>query len=277
MDEQIYEPVEEAPIPLFNGVVLGVRSTDGTLWLAVRDLAVTVDAVPRSQIRRVQSNPLLQRYVRWFRATTAGGSQNQLFLQLEGVGLWLMTINVSRAPAEVRERLIWLQQHLEQAVRHAFAEATGLPERSSDIEDIDEIGRIDHILQGMVHQQRDAKHDQDAVRADVAALTERVRALEGQRRTDVPTITKAQRGQIYHMVVTWAELLQSRNEGMTIGGARAACWAALKKKFQVAEYSHIPSTRYNEAVTFIREAYAKLGGGDLPVQVGMDLGGDDAE
>ena len=59
MDEQIYEPVEEAPIPLFNGVVLGVRSTDGTLWLAVRDLAVTVDAVPRSQIRRVQSNPLL--------------------------------------------------------------------------------------------------------------------------------------------------------------------------------------------------------------------------
>jgi hypothetical protein len=277
MDEQIYEPVEEAPVPLFNGVVLGVRSTDGTLWLAVRDLAVTVDAVPRSQIRRVQTNPLLQRYVRWFRATTAGGSQNQLFLQLEGVGLWLMTISVSRAPAEVRERLVWLQQHLEQAVRRAFAEATGLPERSSDIEDIDEIGRIDHILQGMVQQQRDFTHDQDALRADVAALTERVLLLEGQRRADVPTITKAQRGQIFHMVVAWAELLQSRNEGMTIGGARAACWAALKKQFQVAEYSHIPSTRYNEAVTFIREAYAKLGGGDLPIQVGMDLGGDDAE
>jgi hypothetical protein len=277
MDEQIYEPVEEAPVPLFNGVVLGVRSTDGTLWLAVRDLAVTVDAVPRSQIRRVQTNPLLQRYVRWFRATTAGGSQNQLFLQLEGVGLWLMTISVSRAPAEVRQRLIWLQQHLEQAVRRAFAEATGLPERSSDIEDIDEIGRIDHILQGMVQQQRDFTHDQDALRADVAALTERVLLLEGQRRADVPTITKAQRGQIFHMVVAWAELLQSRNEGMTIGGGRAACWAALKKKFHVAEYSHIPSTRYNEAVTFIREAYAKLGGGDLPIQVGMDLGGDDAE
>jgi len=277
MDQQIYEPSEEAPIPLFNGVVLGVRSSDGTLWLAVRDLAVTVDAVPRSQLRRVQSNPLLQRYVRWFRATTAGGSQNQLFLQLEAVGLWLMTINVSRAPAEVRERLLWLQQHLEQAVRRAFAEATGLPQRSSDIEDIDELGRIDQILQGIVHQQRDFRHDRDALRADISALTERVRALEGQRRTDVPTISKAQRGQIYHMVVAWSELLQSRNAGMTIGGARATCWAALKKKFQVAEYSHIPSTRYTEAVTFIREAYAKLGGGDLPVQVGMDLGGEDAE
>jgi hypothetical protein len=277
MDEQIYEPVEEAPIPLFNGVVLGVRSTDGTLWLAVRDLAVTVDAVPRSQIRRAQTNPLLQRYVRWFRATTAGGSQNQLFLQLESVGLWLMTINASRAPAAVRERLLWLQQHLEQAVRRAFAQATGLPERSSDIEDIDEIGRIDQILQGIVQQQRDVTQGQDTLRADVAALAERVRLLEGQRHKDIPPITKAQRGQIFHMVVAWAELLQSRNEGMTIGGARAACWAALKKKYQVAEYSHIPSTRYNEAVTFIREAYAKLGGGDLPVQVGMDLGGDDAE
>jgi hypothetical protein len=277
MDEQIYEPSEEAPIPLFNGVVLGVRSTNGTLWLAVRDLAVTVDAVPRSQIRRAQTNPLLQRYVRWFRATTAGGSQNQLFLQLEGVGLWLMTINASRAPAAVRERLLWLQQHLEQAVRRAFAEATGLPERSSDIEDIDEIGRIDHILQGIVQQQRDVTQNQDTLRADVAALTERVRLLEGQRQKDAPPITKAQRGQIFHMVVAWAELLQARNEGMTIGGARAACWAALKRKFQVAEYSHIPSTRYNEAVTFIREAYAKLGGGELPAQVGMDLGGDDAE
>jgi hypothetical protein len=277
MDEQIYEPVEEAPIPLFNGVVLGVRSTDGTLWLAVRDLAVTVDAVPRSQIRRAQTNPLLQRHVRWFRATTAGGSQNQLFLQLESVGLWLMTINVSRAPAAVRERLLWLQQHLEQAVRRAFAQATGLPERSSDIEDIDEIGRVDHILQGLVQQQRDVTQGQDALRADVAVLTERVRQLEGQRHKDIPPITKAQRGQIFHMVVAWAELLQARNEGMTIGGARAACWTALKKKYQVAEYSHIPSTRYNEAVTFIREAYTKLGGGDLPAQIGMDLGGDDAE
>jgi hypothetical protein len=277
MDEQIYEPVEESPIPLFNGVVLGVRSTDGTLWLAVRDLALTVDTVPRSQIRRVQSNPLLRRYVRWFRAITAGGSQTQLFLQLEGVGLWLMTINVSRAPAEVRDRLIWLQQHLEQAVRRAFAEATGLSERSSDIEDIDEVGRIDQILQGMVEQHRDFRNDQDALRAEVAALMERVRALEGQRRKDAPPLTKAQRGQIYHMVVAWSELLQARNEGMTIGGARAACWAALKKKFQVAEYSHISSARYTEAVAFIREAYAKLGGGDLAVQAGMDFGDDDAE
>jgi len=140
-----------------------------------------------------------------------------------------------------------------------------------------EVGRIDHILQGMVDQQRDVRHDQDALRADVAALTERVQALEGQRRKDTPPITKAQRGQIYHLVVVWSELLQARNAGMTIGGARAACWAALKKKFQVAEYSHIPSARYHEAVTFIREAYAKLGGDDLPVQAGMDLGDDDAE
>ena len=49
---------------------------------------------------------------------------------------------------------------------------------------------------------------------------ESIDELEGQRRKDVPTISKAQRGQIFHMVVAWAELLQSRNEGMTIGGAR---------------------------------------------------------
>jgi hypothetical protein len=40
---------------------------------------------------------------------------------------------------------------------------------------------------------------------------------------------------------------------------------------------HLPATRYNEAVAFIRDAYARLGGDDLPAQIGMDLGGDDAE
>ena len=40
MDDQVYDPVETAPVPLFGGVVLAARSTDGLLWLAVQDLAI---------------------------------------------------------------------------------------------------------------------------------------------------------------------------------------------------------------------------------------------
>lgn len=67
-------------------------------------------------------------------------------------------------------------------------------------------------------------------------------------------------------------LLQQRNEGMTIGAARATCWAAFKRTFKLAEYHHLPAARYNEAIEFIRKACRELGGGDLPAQASLDLG-----
>ena len=82
MDDQVYDPVETAPVPLFGGVVLAARSTDGLLWLAVQDLAIALEIDARSQRRRIQANPLLNRHTRWFRAGTSGGPQAQLFLRL---------------------------------------------------------------------------------------------------------------------------------------------------------------------------------------------------
>lgn len=272
MDEGLHEPAEQTPITIFDTVALAVRSADGLLWLAVNDLAVAVNVVPHAQRRRVRANVLLRRYVREFRVHTAGGLQPQLFLQLEGVGLWVMTVNTAKVGDAVRDRLVWLQQHLEQAVRKAFAEATGLPERSSDIEELDDLGRVDAILQGLVQQQGAIRSSQDSLVQTVADLAARVRALEAHQTLETPPISKAQRGQLYDLVLQWSTQLQARNEGMTIGAARATCWATFKRKFRLAEYHHLPAVRYDEAVAFVRAAYRELGGGDLPAQTGLDLG-----
>lgn len=272
MDESVSTPVEQVPIELFGGVVLAVRAADASLWLAVQDLAVTVDIDARSQRRRIQTNVLLKRYARLFSIRAGSRQQAQLFLQLEGAGLWLMTINVSKASDTIRARLLWLQEHLAQAVRRAFAEATGLPERSAAIEDIDDLGRIDAVLQGVLDYQQtsDARHTQ--LRDEVATIAARVRALEGAAPpAESAPISKAQRGAIYQLVLTWADQVQRKNAGMSIGAARATCWAAFKRRFKLAAYEHLPATRYSEAVVFIQHAYAELGGDDLPSQASLDL------
>ena len=274
MDARGATPVEQVPIELFGGVVLVVRAADASLWLAVHDLSLAVDLAPRAQRRRIQTNVMLARYAQLFHVDTGGGPQTQLFLQLEGVGLWLMTINVSKASDAVRERLLWLQEHLADAVRRAFAEATGLPDRSAAIEDVDELGRIDVVLQGVLNHQRtnDTRHEQ--LRAEVAAIAARVRALEGSAPPQQASpISKAQRGAIYQLVLTWADQLQHKNEGMSAGAARATCWATFKRRFALAAYEHLPASRYSEAVAFIQHAYAELGGGDLPTQASLDLEG----
>lgn len=272
MEEQVYEPAEQIPITIFDTVALAIRSTDGLIWLAINDLAVAINVVPHAQRRRVRANVLLRRYLREFRVQTTGGAQLQMFLQLEGVPLWVMTINTAAVSESIRERLVWLQQYLEQAVRRAFAEVTGLPERSNDVEDLDDLSRVDTILQGLVQQQGTLHESQERLAQTVAELAERVRTLETQRPTEAPLVSKAQRGQIYDLVLQWASQLQTRNDQMTIGAARATCWATFKRKFKLAEYHHLPAARYDEATAFIRAAYRDLGGGDLPSQESLDLG-----
>lgn len=272
MDAQPDVAVEEVPISLFDSVVLAVRSADGSLWLSISDLAAAVNVDPRSQRRRIQANMLLSRRARSFRTATAGGAQSQLFLQLEGVGLWVMTLNTAKVSDAIRERLIWLQEHLEHAVRKAFAAATGLPERSSDVEDIDDLSHMDAILQGLVRQQAALSQGQESLSHTVAELAARLRALEVANQGEPPSISKAQRGQLYDLILKWATLLQSRNEGMSIGAARATCWAAFKRHFKLAEYHHLPAAQYDAAVAFVRAAYQGLGGGDLPAQTSLDLG-----
>lgn len=272
MDAQPDVAVEEVPISLFDTVVLAARSTDGSLWLSVNDLALAVNVDPRSQRRRLQANVILRRRVRSFRTSTAGGAQVQLFLQLEGVGLWVMTLNTAKVSDAIRDRLIWLQEHLEQAVRKAFAAATGLPERSSDIEDIDDLGQMDTILQSLAQQQSALAQTQESLARTVAELSARVRALEATRQEEAPPISRAQRGQLYDLILQWSTQLQARNEGMSIGSARATCWAAFKRRFKLAEYHHLPAAQYEAAVAFVRAAYQELGGGDLPTQTSFDLG-----
>ena len=272
---------EQLPITLFEGVVLAVRVGDGQIYLSLRDLCVVLSLDLSSQRRRIRASSRLNPSLIRLRVRTPGGRQEQDFFLLDTISLWLMNVQERRVGAEAAQRLAYVQDYLEQAVRAAFAALTGLPESSSrHIEDLHELERIDRAFGALAERQGAIEQSQDRARvawrdlaAQVRSLTDRVQQLERQVTSK---ISDTQRGTIYHMVQAWGTAKAAREPNHPRSAAYQTCWALVKARFKVSRYEDLPASRYDECIAFVRNAYHTLTGEELPVneQGELGLGGD---
>lgn len=275
------EVQEQLPITLFESVVLAVRVSDGLIYLSLRDLCTVLGLNLSSQRRRIVASSRLQASLIRLRVRTAGGRQEQDFFLLDNLSIWLMSVQERRVGASAMQRLGYVQEYLEQAVRAAFAALTGLPEDSSrQIEDLHELERIDHAFEALAERQGTLEQSQDRARmawrdmaAQVRALTDRVQQLERQAGSK---ISDAQRGVIYQMVQTWGAAKATREPKHPRSAAYQACWALVKARFKLSRYEDLPASKYDECITFIRGSYRALTGEELIVneQGELDLGGE---
>ena len=262
------EVQEQLPITLFESVVLAVRVSDGLIYLSLRDLCTVLGLNLSSQRRRIVANSRLQPSLIRLRVRTAGGRQEQDFFLLDNLSVWLMSVQERRVGPNAAQRLGYVQEYLEQAVRAAFAALTGLPEDSSrQIEDLHELERIDHAFEALAERQGALEQSQDRARtawrdmaAQVRALTDRVQQLEQQVSSK---ISDAQRGVIYQMVQTWGAAKAARETNHPRSAAYQACWALVKARFKLSRYEDLPASKYDECITFIRSSYRALTGEDL--------------
>jgi hypothetical protein len=272
---------EQLPITLFDSVVLAVRVSDGQIYLSLRDLCAVLGLDLSSQRRRITASSRLRTSLVRLRVRTAGGRQEQDFFLLDNISIWLMSVQERRVGAGAAQRLAYVQEYLEQAVRAAFAALTGLPEGSSQqIEDLHELERIDHAFKALAERQGTIEQSQDRARgawrdlaAQVRALTDRVQQLERQVGA---RISDTQRGVIYQMVQTWGAAKAAREPKHTRSAAYQACWALVKARFKLSRYEDLPASKYDECIAFIRGSYRTLTGQELSVneQGELRLGGD---
>src|SRR6266498_5325726 len=135
-------PVEQLPVPLFDGVVLAARTRDGAIHLALRDLCETLSLALPAQRRRILANESL--HLIQLRVQAGRQFRTMDFLLLDDVPIWIMDVQSRRVGEEVRERFGYIKSYLVSAVRAAFAQLTGLPEgESRQIEDLRDLDRID--------------------------------------------------------------------------------------------------------------------------------------
>jgi hypothetical protein len=278
-------------VTFFNLPCLAVRAANGSIYLAMRDLCDAIGVQLSAQLRRIRSHTQLRKGLRPFRVTTAGGFQDQEFMHLQVTATWLLMINSARTSSATQQRLDYLQEYLVQEVYAAFARLTGLPEHSTrDIEDLDDLRTIDTHIAALAEQQARFQERQETLearqasletsqdkardawrelRTDIRELLTRVQAIEAKQEG---SITKAQRGYIYQLVMRWSEAEAERRK-IGIGAARAACWGTIKAKFKLARYEDLPTAKYADCVAFIKQAYTRITGADLdlPEQHTLEL------
>jgi hypothetical protein len=257
------QPVETLAVTFFEHPVLAARVADGTIWLSVRDLCDAVGLASASQIRRLDQHQDLHTVVCRLRVLTAGGMQEQVFLRLEYVPAWIVSVNRARASATVQQRLHFLWEFGVRHVYDAIAQAGGLPTGSSrNIEDLHDLTRLDDAMSGLAAKQQALEESQDKARQAWRDHEQRIRALE-EALTERARLSNAQRGHIYQLVEIWAQARMTRDR-ITMSAAKATCWGAIKAKFDVAKYEHILSRDYDACVAYIRQSYERLTGGSLP-------------
>lgn len=277
-EQATLSPQEQLPITYFGGVVLAVRHPDGTIYLSIRDLCTIIGLSRSNQMRRLRQHDDLRQGLASFLVQTAGGPQTQEFLALEKVPAWLISVSGARTTDVVRDKLRYLQAYLVREVYAAFARLTGLPEQHSrQIEDLEELRRLDTALTALVERQAQLEASQEKARdawrdmaQQIRALTDRLTALEQQTEG---SLTRGQRGHLYHLVQAWGVAKAEREPRLSKPAAFQTVWATLRARFRVARYEDIPSSRYHEAVQFVQDAYRALTGIDLvlPAQQDLDL------
>jgi hypothetical protein len=107
---------------------------------------------------------------------------------------------------------------------------------------------------GLEASQDKARDAWRELRTNLRELLTRVQAIETKQEG---TITKAQRGYIYQLVMRWSEAEAERRQ-ISVGAARAACWGTLKAKFKLSRYEDLPLAKYAECVIFIKQAYTAI-------------------
>lgn len=256
------EPTETVIVTFFETPCLAARLQDGTIVIALRDLCAAVGLRLAAQLRRLRADPDLRDGLVTLRVLSGRIFREQEFLILEFIPAWIASVDRTRASVVVQERLRYLRLFSIREVYAAVARTAGLPEGPSNrIEDLRDLEHFDDAMGQLAAQQRQIEESQDKARQAWKDHEQRLRRVE--ERLNLPTtLSEQQRGTIYHMVQVWAEARVTQ-EGITTAKAFAGCWGAIKTKYNVAKYEHLPATTYAECVRFIAQAYEKLTGQPL--------------
>ena len=277
-------PVAQRRVELVDGdEVLAVRAEDGSIYLPLRPICVSLGLSYQPQRRRIQRDLALEEGMREIRLQTGGGRQATACMALNLVPYWLSTVEVSRVRPELQDRLTAYRRWVIERVFEAFQRETGIGqgavattapiERDGDAFSLVHIRDMALAIAAFAEQQiafqeeqrvqdrrismLEVGHGHLAVRLDRAAgvvggLVRSVKALE-QRIAPGAVLTEEQAAEVSDRVKTVAEALTARDAaaGATPRDWYGSIYRTLYKRYNVAGYRRIRQEQYADVLSWL--------------------------
>lgn len=269
-------PVEQRLIEFQNDKITAALAQDGTVYVPIRPICDLLGVSWSPQRRKINRNPILANLLTSVTVTVTEHGQrgDMLCLPLNYLNGWLFGIHPDRVKPEVREKLLAYQLDCHQVLADAFVHDKITHRPDSDIAEIlatdapsAQSYKMIMAMAQMARQQlvletrlNSAENNINTNRNDLVLLDTRLQSLEQAQPPISRQVDDAQASQISQAVKAIALELGQRSGRNEFGGV----YGELYRRFEITSYKLLPTSKFDEAMSFLTTWHQSITGVDLP-------------
>ena len=254
MTDKALTTVEQKIVEFYDDELLAVRTKDGQIYVAIRQMCNALGIDYRSQLRRIQSDEdlLAGGYQRVVIMTTHRGRQRAGALRVDLVPVWLAGLDTARVREEVRDKLKEYKRNVARVLWEAFQEGrlTASPTFDELLEKDSPAVNAYKIALAVVELAR----NQILIESRLDEHEGRLEQIEATLGDPGSHVTPDQASQISQAVKAVAITLGKQTKKNEFG----AVYGEMYRKFGITSYKLLPARRFQECMDWLTEWHASL-------------------
>lgn len=268
-EKSVLQPFEQRSVQFYDDELIAARLDDGRVFIPMRPLVEQMGLNWAGQQQRIRRDPVLADVAEIVCITQTkpqGGNPNVLCLPLKYVAGFLFGISADRVKPELREKIIRYQRECYDVLAQAFQEG-----RLSADSTFDELLKLDSpaaqaykmimAMAQMARQQLLMEARLERYGETLQQYGQRLESLEANLGNTPRHISAEQAASLSQAVKALALELGKRSNRNEFGGV----YGELYRRFGIPSYRELPTTKFAEAMGFLRQWYQSVtGSADWP-------------
>ncbi len=274
--------VEQRIIPYMGDDLAAALTSSGDVYVHLNAMIAALGLNTRGQTQRIQRTTALARGLRRIPLETSGGLQRVNCLRVDKIALWLAGVETNKVKEPFRAKIEAYQDELAPVATRVFMRMMGIPSappvtdprlaalaEQYDVlmtaatfiaEHMEDLSALPGQVQSVSDQLTQAVHLLESLAAQQGETAASVARLTSEQK-----LTPAQKQHIKDAVNRIADDSAGKPGALSHG----QIYAALYRHFHVSTYSELPTTRYEEVMTFLRDLWKRATSGATPEQTSL--------